>query len=384
MTARYLQLTASDPIVARDGRPFGVGQGNRMKGLGWPYPSVVAGSFRTALVKATRGDFTGDTPRKLLGISVAGVFPIADGALYLPAPNDCVVRPENEALRVSPQDRWEGGCDFPAAGLRPVMLTEEQAKRDFKPQEAPAWWPAEKLADRLTRKSIAFDHTFLTTARLQIRDHVQLEPVTGAAAESRLFATAGLGLTHLSRFGRKEGPFADKYAGITLSARIETDDWNVSALNLLHPLGGERRLVHWQANGKADLWKRPPGVADALAGANRVRMVHPRLHVQRGLGRPPQGDGRQPAQGYPGGAATASRVRRQFRHRRQRLQLRLADPDRRPVGVSARAQLPRHLRVVHLLACVEDAPPHLDNGWVERTRRPRRPCRVERNRQKAG
>src|ERR1039458_8816544 len=37
-----------DPVVARDGRPFNAGM--RMKGLGWPYPSVLAGSDR----KSTR------------------------------------------------------------------------------------------------------------------------------------------------------------------------------------------------------------------------------------------------------------------------------------------------------------------------------------------
>ncbi len=48
----YLQLTPHDPLIARDSRPFGVGQGNRMRGLLWPLPSVVAGSCRSALVKA--------------------------------------------------------------------------------------------------------------------------------------------------------------------------------------------------------------------------------------------------------------------------------------------------------------------------------------------
>ena len=48
MSVTMLRLTARDPIIARDGRSFGAGQGNRMHGLAWPLPSVVAGSFRTA------------------------------------------------------------------------------------------------------------------------------------------------------------------------------------------------------------------------------------------------------------------------------------------------------------------------------------------------
>ena len=50
MTATYLQITGLDPIVARDGRPFGDGTGNRMRGLPWPLPSAVAGSARRAFV----------------------------------------------------------------------------------------------------------------------------------------------------------------------------------------------------------------------------------------------------------------------------------------------------------------------------------------------
>jgi CRISPR-associated protein Cmr3 len=274
MITTYLQLTAHDPIVARDGRPFGVGQGNRMKSLSWPYPSVVAGSFRTALVKATGGDFAGDTPRKLMGLPVAGAFPVAEGSLYLPAPNDCVVHPENGPLRVYPQDQGEGGCDLPANGLWPVMLTEKQAKTDFKPKETPAWWPAQKLADWLTGEAVDFkDGAFLAAAETQVRDHVQLEADTGAAAENRLFATAGLSLTHLPRFGVKEGRFPEKYAGITLSVRVETDGWEVSTLNILHPLGGERRLIHWQAKGNPVLWNCPSGVTNALGREKKVRMV---------------------------------------------------------------------------------------------------------------
>ena len=91
MNVTILQLTPRDPIIARDGRPFGAGQGNRMRGLGWPLPSVVAGSFRTALVKAHPDlDFAGDMPQRLMAIEVAGVFPTVGGELYLPAPIDCV------------------------------------------------------------------------------------------------------------------------------------------------------------------------------------------------------------------------------------------------------------------------------------------------------
>lgn len=275
MTASYLRLTAYDPIVARDGRPFGVGQGNRMRGLAWPYPSVIAGSFRTALVKATAGrDFFGNVPQQLMGIPVAGVFPSTEDALYLPAPHDCIVEVDKKQYiphRAAPTETKPGeGCDWP--GELPLLPVVIEPEGDFKPATGPAWWSASSLADWLTRKPVTFDQTFCAAARSQVRDHVELEPESGASAENRLFATAGLSLTHLPRFGVTEGTFSERFAPITLAARVEADAWSFSELNLLHPLGGERRLVHWQANGNADLWK-PLVDEQTLAGAVQVRMV---------------------------------------------------------------------------------------------------------------
>ncbi len=79
----YIELKAHDPIVARDGRPFGVGQ--RMKSLDWPYPSVLAGSMRTMPGKMN-GGFLGkeaDTLIKnLLNICIDGPFLLKDNRNY--------------------------------------------------------------------------------------------------------------------------------------------------------------------------------------------------------------------------------------------------------------------------------------------------------------
>src|SRR5205085_4268668 len=136
-----------------------------------------------------------------------GLFPITRGMLYLPAPNDCVVEevePNRFAIhRATPADFRDGeGCDWPGeTTLKPVLLNTD---RDFKPKDGPTWWPVERVTDWITRTDISgftLDSTFLKAAESEVRDHVQLDPDTGAAAESRLFATAGLALTHLPRFG---------------------------------------------------------------------------------------------------------------------------------------------------------------------------------------
>jgi CRISPR-associated protein Cmr3 len=279
VTVSYLTLSAHDPIIARDGRPFGANQGNRMHGLPWPYPSVVAGSFRTALVKANGGDFTGDTPKTLLEIPVAGVFPVAGGELHLPAPNDCVVEQvwrkvdgkkvkEFVAHAAVPEELRVGeGADWPERlPLRPVLLRRES---DFKPATGPAWCPVEQLAGWLLGRNVTLDSRFLGAAVSQVRDHVQLDADTGAAAESRLFSTTGLSVTHLPRFGVEKGRFEERFAEITLAARVG----QAMERPTVHPLGGERRLVHWQPGGDPSLWECPQSVRDGLAGAKWVRMV---------------------------------------------------------------------------------------------------------------
>jgi CRISPR-associated protein Cmr3 len=281
-----VDITCRDSIVARDGRPFGADQGNRMRSLDWPLPSVLAGSLRTTLGKAARRDFSAEVAEDLLQVEVAGPLPRGNGQLYLPDPEDCVVHPEGRPLRAAPQSQDGGGCDWPVAGLLPVGLTQTQASEDFKAKDAPAWWPLDRYAAWLAGEDIAFDEQFLGAAEKEERAHVKIDPAVGASEESQLFTTAALALSHLPRYraynegdrllatnsaGRKR-----KFAPITLSARIRANGWSGDAaakLDTLHPLGGERRLAHWEATADADAWNCPQKIRDALAETDRVRMV---------------------------------------------------------------------------------------------------------------
>jgi CRISPR-associated protein Cmr3 len=292
-----LHIACRDPIVARDGRPFGAGQGNRMRSLDWLLPSVLAGSLRTALGKAANRDFSVEAAQDLLQVEAAGPLPSADGQLYLPTPEDCVVHPKQGVLRAAPQPQDGGGCDWPAAGLLPVGLTQTQPSEDFKPSEAPAWWPLDRYAAWLAGDDIAFDEHFLRAAEVEERTHVKIDPAVGAGEESQLFTTAALALSHLPRYRAGDGAgrpltangarrqrntitveraHLPAFAPITLSARIRAGGWCGEAaakLDALHPLGGERRLAHWQASAGADAWRCPQKIRDALAQTERVRMV---------------------------------------------------------------------------------------------------------------
>lgn len=284
----FLTLTPQDSLVARDSRPFGAGQGHRMRSLPWLLPSVVAGSLRTALAKAAGVDFSDTIPERLRQIAVAGVFPVHRGELYLPEPKDAVAEPDDRGNaikvlhRVQPQPLL-GGCDLPAAGLQPVMLSEAQAAQDFKPGDVPAWWPFGKYTDWLLAQDVALDTSLLNGPRQEIRDHVCLDPQRGAASEGLIFTSAELIVAHLPRFGVRCNDrtlaFEDRFAQVTLTARVdvppsETQLQVTDQFQLWHPLGGERRMVHWQrSQATVAGWQCPLKVRQALESATKVRMV---------------------------------------------------------------------------------------------------------------
>lgn len=322
-----LEITCRDPIVSRDGRPFGAGQGNRMRSLDWPLPSMLAGSLRTALGKSAKRDFSVEDAQDLLQVEVAGPFPQVDRCLYFPAPQDCVVHPERGALRAAPQSLEAGGGDWPVTGLQPVNLTDEQAHEDFKPEEAPAWWPNDRFAAWLAGDDIVFDESFLRAAEIEQRTHVRIDPDAGAAEESQLFTTAALALTHLRRNREQKGGagsiISDRtadaaeqhahppgYADVVLSARVRADGWcrDVTAkLDALHPLGGERRLAHWKAGAEANAWNCLNKLREAVAAARHIRMVLATPAVFRDGWKPGWLDSN--LVGAPPGANATSRLR---------------------------------------------------------------------------
>jgi len=273
-----IRIECRDPVVSRDGRPFGAEQGNKMRSLVWPLPSVVAGSLRTAIGKSAEKTFTAQDSRDLFELEVSGLFPVTENStLYLPSPNDCFHH-ESKPLAVEPQRLDGGGCDLPE-GLFPVMLSLDQANEDSKPKPVPSWWPIDEYAKWLIGEPIDFSNgRYLLAPEPEERTHVKMDAKSGAGEEGQLFSTAALPLTHLPRYGapREKAAITDRFAAITLTTRAEATGWcgdQLAKLDTLHPLGGERRLVHWKKDDAASLWKCPDTVRAKLSGATHVRMV---------------------------------------------------------------------------------------------------------------
>ncbi len=286
----YLSLTPRDPIIARDGRPFGANQGRHMKSLNWLYPSVVAGSLRTLLGKITGAGFEPQTVADLKAMNVAGPLPAVNKKLFFPAPGDIAFR-EVEGMEWSggkplefflrrPFDYGAGeGCNFPER-LLPLGFSTSPDE-DFKPHKGPAFWSAKKMEQWLRdsngkgfeppwapagsgsegKRQEPGSSGFLEFPSKDRRSHVKIDPDCLASEEGMLFSTSGLAMTE----------------GVTMAVRV-TDapafSEKLEGISALHPLGGERRLVHWAAAPRMkSAWDCPDSLKQALAGVNGVRMI---------------------------------------------------------------------------------------------------------------
>lgn len=280
--SHYIAITPRDPLIARDGRPFGADAGNRMRSLDWLYPSVVAGSLRTLLGKQSGAGFDADTVGRLKALEVSGPLPVVDTRLFLPRPLDCLVREEEGrrdcyAVRPVQLDDSEG-CDLPQ-GLRPALLPDEVVE-EFKPADIRAFWSLSKTVEWLRNPEgrdfpvppSGDDRThreqgnFLGAPSKDIRTHVKMSRNTGAGEEGQLFSTTGLDFS-----------LKGSTQPLRMAIRVEGDEAFrdvLDTLDAVHPLGGERRLAHWQVtDGTRISWESPPEIQAVLSGSRRIRLV---------------------------------------------------------------------------------------------------------------
>ena len=276
---KYLRLTPLSPLIARDSRPFGAGQGNRVRSMDWISPSVIAGAVRTAVWKAN--DTL--TPEQLKTIEVCGGFPVLNERIYLPRPLDALIRKTDKAtgttdvLRIRPMS-GSAGVQMPHADLvpsAPVGMPEE----DFKPESGDAFWPLATMAQWLgcdDDQSVSMKIDGLPTPAKEDRTNVTILPESGAAEDSKLFTTTGLDFVRKPKEGASEGRLSQMRIGVRVNfgEDVWADFGNHAPLpeRLLVPLGGERRLAEVRAT-EADkgFWEVPQSLS--WEGKKGLRMV---------------------------------------------------------------------------------------------------------------
>lgn len=260
----HLQVDPHDPIIARDGRPFGATTGARMKTLEWLYPSVLAGSVRTLAGKMAGLDFEdNETIRLLNRLEVHGPVASRGGQLFVPPPKDFVRHPDkSQYYAARPRDFDSGeSWDLAEPGLLPALLPDD-LDADFKPAKAPAFWSMRAATAWLTKMDdVEFtlgDSDAIQKLEKHERTHVAIEAGTGAAEEGMLFTTEGI-----------EFP-----EHVSMSARVvarDALDRHMKDWNRLHSIGGERRLAGFVA-ASPDAWSCPAEALSALSGSTRIRM----------------------------------------------------------------------------------------------------------------
>lgn len=281
---RYVVVTPRDPVIVRDGRPFGTG--GRMKPLGWPTPSLVAGSLRTILGLRRNGGgvFDEELVKAVLNLAIRGPLGYADGKLWLPTPRDiiCFIKEGKlDYMTLRPKRMADGEyCNLPHPSLLPLGVDV-----DAKAKPCAPLWTMEKLSEWLLNplgKGFAVPHETDVFGEdcgplpaRSARSHTAIDPNTLASMESKLFETVGLDFERVRKDENGRREFHQEPLELVIRiGRADGFTFELSGLDGLYPLGGERRLARWRAlSGIDELWHCPADLKKALSKATQVRMV---------------------------------------------------------------------------------------------------------------
>jgi CRISPR-associated protein Cmr3 len=253
-----------DPLIVRDGRPFGPTPGARAASLTFPFPSTTTGAVRTRDGLDADGCFQPSQIPRVKQIAVRGPLLVeldsttGDIAQWLaPAPADALlldVEPPDPAkavlkrlvpLQLPPQ----ASTNLPG-GLSLVGMPKPDPRKPC--GKTPRYWNWDQFEKWLLNpqeREVALGDLGHNGPVSEERMHVSIDPVKQTAAEGMLFQTRGLEFTWTK--GKK------LTQAVRLALAVATNAPNLKAG--IAPLGGERRLVSWRRSS------RPlPSCPDAL------------------------------------------------------------------------------------------------------------------------
>jgi CRISPR-associated protein Cmr3 len=274
-------IHSNEPLVFRDGRPFG--DSGHVNGgmLRWPWPSTLVGMLRSRIALSRDPDYfqaengekaDADKLAALKAITAERTLPIWQQAgtrtwQYLfPAPADALVLPgqsENSYQvsgfkYVNPFD--QGGIDLPWKNwLLPIAESMEKPAGD-----SPRFWYQSTYFDWLkngsVQKEISAKELGLSLPQPEIRMHTAIDSQTGTVKTGQLFASQGIRLTTADNDRQKGGRFG---FGIELRNTADSDD----PLGACH-LGGERKTAF-----AAPLKEKFPVCPDWFDNSRYLRLI---------------------------------------------------------------------------------------------------------------
>lgn len=280
-----------DPLIVRDGRPFGPNPGARAATLPFPLPSTIVGGLRHKAGLDDAGVFNREDVARVLGLGLRGPLLVEitdDGALgqfLFPAPADALVLdadgsdPGTTELRIqalaphalagAPKTNQPDGMALIAPATRVPNKVSGAAPRFWHQQYFNTW-----LTAPAPDATVALDAVGLRGLESDARTHVSVQPDTQTAREGALFQTRGLEFTWRDRVAWAERE-AFVIRRLALAAAFEDKGTPYTPPHFpggLAPLGGERRLMRWSAVERT-LPEPPPGLFDAIVEARQARVI---------------------------------------------------------------------------------------------------------------
>jgi CRISPR-associated protein Cmr3 len=287
-----------DPLIVRDGRPFGPIPGARASSLAFPYPSTITGGVRTRAGLDSSGVFNAGLIPIVKGIGVRGPLLVeldADGRIdnwLCPAPADALLlesQPPDETRAVRkclmPLNLYPGAQTDLDENLSLTGLSKPDLRKPH--GKAPRFWYWSRYEewllnshpDRSSAGPLMLSDLGHDGPQLESRTHIRIQRETQTAVEGALFQTRGLEFTRVA-----EGPEEQARLYRRIALAVAVDDSSV-ADNIrpgMAPLGGERRLVNWLPT-QTQLPKCPDELRHSIIRQQhcRVLLVTP-AHFHRG------------------------------------------------------------------------------------------------------
>lgn len=275
-----------DPLLARDGRPFGATPGAHAAALPFPYPSTTTGGVRTRAGLGPDGAFDPALRATVLDIAVRGPLLVrldaaGEIATWLPpAPADALLLPgdapdspprRRRLLPIAPPAGAQSDVD--AEGLALVGLPRPPP---VKPMRPPPFWTWEQYETWLLGTPDEDRPARLGTPGpvAAARTHVRIARATQTADEGALFATVGREYTAQPGYLESALPRWDEdtrrlaLAVVAEGARADFP----TAPGPFAPLGGERRLMAWRLSAQ-ELPPCPAEVAERIITAGHCRLL---------------------------------------------------------------------------------------------------------------
>lgn len=283
-----------DPLIARDGRPFGPDPGARASTLPFPPPSAIVGGLRHKAGMDADGRFDGSpaTIERIKQLMLRGpilaeledetdtvrqfLFPAPTDALVLePARSSGAVDPVR-VLRLAPREMLTTVVTNMPDSLQPVMPALRVP--DKVSSRAPRFWHQSAFENWLLNPredlSTTLDELGITGLDQDARMHVSVRPETQTAREGALFQTRGLEFTWRDRHvQQREEAFVTRRLGLAAAFEDETGAYTPPRFSGgFAPLGGERRLMRWKTVDQT-LPDPPDGLIDRIIAERCARVI---------------------------------------------------------------------------------------------------------------